>query len=234
MTFLAWHPAAVLTATVLTAAEADPVQSGRKALGHWFQYPWYDQATDGLKRIDVQPPPPTPGPSSPWFNLPDLSWLLWTVVAIMIGLALLLLWRWWRQWQMRPKAGLATAGVPAARPAPEIEALPFDVPRPRGDLLEEARAADAAGDYSRAVLYLFSHQLLQLGRRQIIDLQRGKTNRQYLRETRSRGPLGRVLEPVMVAFEDVFFGHHAIDGPRMQACWAEHARFEQLLREAVP
>ena len=118
MTLPAWY-----MAVAVAAAEADPVQSGRKALDHWLQYPWYDQAADGLKRIDVEPPP---APSSPWrFSPPDLSWLFWSVVAVILGLAVFLLWRWWRQWQMRPKAGPVSAVALAPRPEPQIESLPF-------------------------------------------------------------------------------------------------------------
>ena len=57
------------------------------------------------------------------------------------------------------------------------------------DLLAEARRHYQAGNYGAAIVYLFSFQLVQLDRRQIIQLAKGKTNRQYLREVGPRDPL---------------------------------------------
>ncbi len=45
---------------------------------------------------------------------------------------------------------------------------------------------------------------MELDKRQFIHLDRGKTNRQYLRELGRRVDLRRLLEPTMVAFEEVF------------------------------
>ncbi len=77
----------------------------------------------------------------------------------------------------------------------------------RLDLLAEARRHYQAGNYGAAIVYLFSFQLVQLDKRQIIRLAKGKTNRQYLREVGPRAALLRLVEQTMVAFEDVFFGN---------------------------
>jgi hypothetical protein len=63
-------------------------------------------------------------------------------------------------------------------------------------------------------------------------LTRGKTNRQYLRETSRRGRTGLVglLEQTMLAFEDFFFGNHPIDRARFEACWARLGEFESQLK----
>ena len=52
------------------------------------------------------------------------------------------------------------------------------------DYLDEAQRLYRNGDYAQAIIYLFSHQLLQLDRRHWLRLVKGKTNRQYLREVR--------------------------------------------------
>ena len=63
-----------------------------------------------------------------------------------------------------------------------VEALPFRVPRQATDLLSEARRQYEKGNYNEAIVYLFSHQLVELDRQHLIHLARGKTNRQLVRE----------------------------------------------------
>ena len=66
-----------------------------------------------------------------------------------------------------------------------------------------------------------------------IRLTRGKTNRQYLREIRRRPRLVELLEMTMIAFEDVFFGHHALGRARFESCYHRLDEFETQVREAV-
>ena len=68
--------------------------------------------------------------------------------------------------------------------ADRVESLPLAVDARRLDLLAEAQRCRERGDYGRAIIFLFSHQLLQLDKHGRIRLARGKTNRQYLREIR--------------------------------------------------
>ena len=134
--------------------------------------------------------------------------------------------------------------------ARRIEALPYPVPRANLSLLDQARNFYQAGNYAAAMIYLFSHQLVQLDRHQIIRLAKGKTNRQYLREVAGHPghplaghPLAgggaaellrRLVGQTLVAFEDVFFGHHDIDRQRFEACWSRLPEFESLLAQRPP
>ncbi len=115
-----------------------------------------------------------------------------------------------------------------------IESLPFEVPRPQSDLLAEAKRLYEQGAYAQAIVYLFSYQLVQLDQHQAIRLTRGKTNRQYLRELLARPDLGGILERTMVAFEDVFFGHHPLDRAGFERCWQRLDEFHQRISEAAP
>jgi hypothetical protein len=118
-----------------------------------------------------------------------------------------------------------------------VEALPFHLRKPTGDFLSEARRLYEAGNYSEAVIYLYSHLLVQLDRHHVIRLTKGKTNRQYLREVRSRTLLREILDRTMVAFEDVFFGHHALTRERFEECWRRldefHGELERQERAAA-
>ena len=103
--------------------------------------------------------------------------------------------------------------------------------RPRSNLLEEARRQYEAGNFAEAIIYLFSYQLVELDKSQLIRLAKGKTNRQYLREIGARPRLAALLNHTMIAFEDVFFGDHDLDRERFEKCWAERDNLIQQLEE---
>ncbi|MDX1945503.1 MAG: DUF4129 domain-containing protein, partial [Pirellulaceae bacterium] len=127
--------------------------------------------------------------------------------------------------------------IETSRDVDRVQALPFQLRRATGDFLAEARRLYEAGNYSEAIIYLFSHQLVALDRQHVIRLAKGKTNRQYVRETRQRPVLREILERTMVAFEDVFFGHHELSRERFEACWQRidefQAQLDQLERAAA-
>ena len=228
----------------LILGQADPEQSvasGRESLDRWWGYPWYDASTDGVERIDVRAPWDPDGSWLDWtwpnWHLPGLGsvleWVFWiALVASLAAVAYLL---------VRAYLGSESFASSQADDDPEteadrrrrIESLPFPVQASRNDLLAEARRHYQQGDYGEAVKYLFSYQLVQLDKHQIIRLTRGKTNRQYLREVGRRKSLGRVVEQTMVAFEDFFFGNHAIDRARFEACWSRLAQFEAQVAEGA-
>ena len=111
-----------------------------------------------------------------------------------------------------------------------IEQLPFQVKRPQADLLGEARRHYEAQEYRDAIIYLFSHQLVQLDRHQQIHLAKGKTNRQYLHEIASQTRLCQVLRQTMLTFEEVFFGNYELDRERFEVCWNRLNEFERLVK----
>jgi len=232
----------------LFAGATDPdaaVSSGRKALQpRSGSYPWYDAASDGVRPIDV---------SEPWYARIDwprlnlrTSWmqpLAWTLLAILLAVLCYYLVEAYRRRQ-EAAAGLAGGGTEDGESdARRREALPLPTgsgqgdllaARQRGDLLAEARRLYQEGRFSEAILYLFSYQLFQLDKQRRIHLAKGKTNRQYLREVGPATPLRHLIEPTMVAFEDVFFGHRAIGRARFESCWLRLPEFEALAREGTP
>ena len=115
--------------------------------------------------------------------------------------------------------------------ADRIENLPFQVQRPRTDLLGEARRHYQQGNYQDAIVYLFSYQLVKLDEQHFIRLARGKTNRQYLSEIRRSRRLKSMLTQSMLACEDVFFGHYTLGRERFEACWNQLEDFHQLVQQ---
>jgi hypothetical protein len=248
----------LLTLIPAVVSAADPqqsVESGRESLDHWLRYPWYDSATDGVERVDVTPPYSWDwlwnwipelfkgwswnwAPFSSGFSWPTtlLGWIAWTLIAALFAALVWLLYRAWRRWAGEPD-GTEEEGQAEEEEKDDrrrVEALPFPVQRRQGDLLEEARRCYDEGNYAEAIVYLFSHQLVQLDKHRLIRLAKGKTNRQYLREVSPRRPIARLLEHSMLVFEDVFFGNRPLDRSRFEGCWSRLDQFERLLAEAAP
>jgi hypothetical protein len=240
----------------------ESVESARDALSGRGGMPWYDRERDDLRAIHVPPqkagdmsnrkskwedtskPKPQSTTAAPNFSWTGSFWdalwtivqvLFWILVVVLVGFLIYLLVK---AYVAREDAAAVTSksqfdfddgGADENR----IESLPFTVARPRGDLLDEARAQYQAGNYRLAVIYLFSYQLIALDRHQHIHLAKGKTNRQYLRELREHPELRAVLEQTMIAFEDVFFGDHDFSRDEFEACWSRVDEFHRHVESQV-
>jgi hypothetical protein len=213
----------------------DGVESARKSLGSSWRFPWYDGGRDDLRPVKVRTPwnwTWNPKIRAPGFGLSWIQIVVMVVVALLLaGLAYLLIKAYLDREDLvdAGQAGLRT--LDAADDAARIEALPFPLRRGARDLLAEARRQYAAGNYNEAVIYLFSHELVELDRGQLVRLAKGKTNRQYLRELAPRPALKQLLEQTMVAFEDVFFGDRTLQRQRFEGCWRRLDEFDALLAQ---
>ena len=65
---------------------------------------------------------------------------------------------------------------------------------------------------------------------EFIRLAKGKTNRQYLREIRTRAPLRALMMRTVSLFESVFFGRHQLDRASFKSCWTELDQFQQIVQ----
>lgn len=201
------------------------VDAGRKALQPWFGYPWYDAPTDGLRRVEVSA---RRSPAKPLVSAVGslLQIMVWTILALILAAIVYLLLR---AYLLQPRQARSPLARAAPGDADRIESLPFPVHPGRTDLLAEARRCYQDGQYGQAIVYLFSFQLVQLDKRQIIRLARGKTDRQYLREVGPRNALRQIVEQTMATFEDAFFGGRTIDRASFEACWSRVEEFEALI-----
>ncbi|HVC93288.1 MAG TPA: DUF4129 domain-containing protein [Pirellulales bacterium] len=213
------------------AESSDGVEEARAALKSSWRFPWYDGGEDGLRRVNVK---------TPWewnlkarrFNWTWLKVLCWIIAAALLaGLAYLMI-RAFLDRENRAdgdQVGLRKHDV--ADDAARIEALPFRLRAGALDLLAEARRHYAEGNYGEAVIYLFSHELVELDRGRMVRLAKSKTNRQYHRELARRPELAQLFEQTMVAFEDVFFGGHPLQRQRFETCWRRLDDFAALVGE---
>lgn len=116
----------------------------------------------------------------------------------------------------------------------KVEDLPFEVREQSGDPLRDAESLMRSGRYNEAVVYLYGYMLLALDHARKIHLQKGKTNRMYLRELRTFTQLKSIANRTMLAFEDVYFGRHDIDAARFSTLWAQLDEFHRLVQPIAP
>jgi hypothetical protein len=238
--------------SIASAADTnpDPVESAKNALSSGSRFPWYDRKQDGVRRLSIVPrdvpqdrgqkwaatPQTTTTPSKP-MQLPRLNlvsstlqWLGLTLLIVLLGVIAYLIAVSFLKDEISD-GGTERKVVQVRRDADRVEALPFKVRAATTDFLAEARRLYDAGQYSEAIIYLFSHQLVELDKHQVIRLAKGKTNRQYLRETRSRPLISGVLENTMVAFEDAFFGNKQLSRDVFERSWSRLNEFELELEK---
>lgn len=238
------------------AAAGDPTATGsdssvtaaREVLRAQRGWPWYDADRDALRRITVAPNEEDQRRRSRWATESDkeavereaapvsffaklMQILAWTLLgAILVALMWLLVWAARRLDTYRLARGET---IQRAAIGPErAEDLPMALPPTDQDLLAAARASYAAGDYNMAIIYAYAHQLVELDSRHAIQLRKGKTNRQYLRELRAWPRLRELLRETIRAFESVFFGQHTLSRLQFERCWERldefHHHLEQL------
>jgi HEPN domain-containing protein len=250
LALLAWIVAATPTlADELSDEEASEV--AKQVLGGRSRYPFYDRAKDDVRQLNVLPASHndsanrqsdwegeaatprqrTPNPVT-WGGSP-LGVLLQVLgLTVLVLLLLLLAWFIARTFLKGELTETKVSKVvETSREVDRVEKLPFQLRKAAGDFLAEARRLYEAGHYSEAIIYLYSHQLVELDKHHLIRLAKGKTNRQYSREARARPLLKETLDQTMFAFEDVFFGHHELSRPQFEACWQRLDEFHQELEK---
>jgi hypothetical protein len=225
----------------------ESVKDARNALNGRTSFPFYDSAKDDVKRMTVKAPKegtadkgsstwtskgtkgPVRGPRGPSASGLGMvfQFLGLTLLAAIIAALIFLLVKAFLQGEQTQTAG--TKFIDTSSDVDRVEDLPFQLKKPSGDFLSEAERLYKEGKYSEAIVYLFSYQLVALDKRHVIRLAKGKTNRQYLRETRSRELLKQHIQKTMISFEDVFFGHHELSRERFEECWRELNEFHQQL-----
>jgi hypothetical protein len=157
----------------------------------------------------------------------------WTILIVSL-LLFLLLSLWWRRDSSRSmprfrKTGRNEEDIEGQRA--RISDLPFDLEQPVMGLRAQAEKLASAGDYSRAIIYLFSYLLVELDQSHCIRLERGKTNGAYLRELTPQHLLLNYMKPAIQLFELSYFGKHPIDRGSFEALWSKINSFEQTLAQ---
>ena len=236
------------------AESGQAVQEVGEALDQSGNYPWYDSSSDGARTIPLASSDDADSANrgskwtaTPGTTTPGTAWRgfgLLGGIFNFLGIALLIVFIGLIAWLIAKaflkdeiSEGVARRVIETSRDVDRVEALPFKIRKPTGDFLSEARRLYEAGEFSEAIIYFFSYQLVELDRHHLIRLAKGKTNRQYLREVRPRPSLHAILAITMVAFEDAFFGRKTLGREQFEACWRRldefQAELERLERAAA-
>ena len=176
-----------------------------------------------------------------WFST-DLSgfftWIFagWKIVLVLFFLILIftiayLIWQYtdFGNWYSPTRRKTTKAAL--EREAVKIQDLPFEIEQSLLGLLGQAERHRAAGDYSRAIAYLYSHVLVTLDEARCIRLAKGKTNRMYVRELKDRETIRGFANQLVTVFEFTFFGKHQLDAPTFESIWNQIATFESELTQ---
>ncbi|KAA1258882.1 hypothetical protein LF1_14060 [Rubripirellula obstinata] len=108
--------------------------------------------------------------------------------------------------------------------------LPAELRQTGVNLRSEAERLMKAGLFDQAIILLFGHQLLLLDRKAHLRLNRGKTNRGYLRECRSASPpCCEHLAKTVQAFERSYFGRHEITAEEFNRLWENNEQLENAI-----
>ena len=197
-------------------------------------YPWYDAQSDALRPIMPPKPPNPPRSMTPWLrmgelNLGDIGRLI-VFVLLAATLSALVVFAA-RSWRGMPRGvavddpgSKATARGAAAR----VAALPIGLEVDESDPLEAARIHRERGDLGRAIILLFTHQILELDRRRLIRLAPGRTGRQLVRSI-ADGAIRPSMERTLRLFEDVYYGHRPPAADAFEAAWSEAEALEARL-----
>lgn len=258
---------------VAAAAQAsDPDVEASEALRSVAPATWYDRESGDYAppRVGQEPDNPirhngwvkTPAPASEWDFWPDWNFrwpsinssffsslVLFVLGALLVTVIVLVTWYSLKDYvpsrHQRSKKSQEIKIDPA-----RVADLPFDLQTTTmQDPLAEAKRLRAAGRYDQAIVCLYGYQLLALDRERRIHLQKGKTNRMYLREldepqagvTRTlQGPsadtastvafsLSEIVQATMLVFEESFFGKHRISQTQFERVWSQLDQFHSLL-----
>jgi len=158
----------------------------------------------------------------------------WLVLILLVGGLVAALVYAYSKIDQQPDAMAANRRNPVgprdtASLAERMEQLPDALQDQPRDLRGAAALAMENGQLDRAIIFLFGHQLLLLDQHQLLRLSRGKTNRQYLRETAAEPVAREVLGGTVDSFEASYFGRHPVSRERWDSLWSENERLESLL-----
>jgi hypothetical protein len=210
-------------------ADDQPGDSAKAALRK-RSYPWYDAQNDSYKSLRVREPRKLNDDSIRDFGSLSifgsiLQIGMWVILGILVAGFVILLVQWIRNYVSPPdliKSDEPTAVISVER----LEALP-EKARGVHDLLGEAERLASSGAYAQAMTFYYSWQLTQLDRQAFLELQRGKTNRQYLNEVKKSSPeLSGLFRSSIRLFEDAFFGHLEISKESFDSVWSQRFSFQ--------
>ncbi len=168
-----------------------------------------------------------------WFSWIFQSWQIILLVCLLSLLVIVgfLVFQYGLSFQVR-NAKMSDLSI-REREKAKLQDLPFELEQTMFGLLAQAERYRAAGDFSKAIIYLFSHALVEMDGARCIRLERGKTNRAYLRELNGQDNLRGFTNQLVLAFEYAFFGKHVLSQEAFERIWQQVPTFDASLKQIV-
>jgi hypothetical protein len=168
-----------------------------------------------------------------FFSWLSSAWRLMLLLLLILiaGLLLYLLFRskTFRVWITRN--GRQSWGEDVDQQRAKVSDLPFEIEQPIIGLRAQAERLRNSGDYSKAIIYLYSYLLVELDTAHCIRLERGKTNGAYMRELRCWNDLAHFMRSTIRMFEFVYFGRRQIDRDVFEELWSQVPNIEETLAQ---
>ncbi len=158
-----------------------------------------------------------------------LKVLYWIVVAVCFTVAIVLIVRFIAI--NKGRWGSRTKWKDAINRARRLETLAPEARARFDDLLEAAMDALERNDLRNALIFYFSWILVELDKRELVFLDKGKTNLEYLRELKDVEPSRSIYRATMREFERVYYGGRPISREEFDAVWRLRESLESTLRE---
>ncbi|MDO5553457.1 MAG: DUF4129 domain-containing protein [Planctomycetia bacterium] len=195
------------------------------------RFPWYSPkakklvfippAAQKASKVAADKEPKTP---PVWLNL-------LTRIAAVILLTLLAIVIAWATYKLLTRKRLKTEDDRHSErdKLRRLETLLPEVRLEIDHLLDAAENAYAQGDLVHALVFYFSHCLIELDKHRLIHLQRGKTNHDYARELRRCPECLPFYESVMALFERTYYGNYPLDAADFHRVWQARTAFRATL-----
>lgn len=168
-----------------------------------------------------------------WVISRIFSFLLWTTLAIVALWCFVWLLKnqelavWFNR---RKKTTRNTEDILAQQA--KYSDLPVEIEKGMLGLRAQAAEYRDQGDYSRAIVFLFSYLLVELDQAQLIALAKGKTNYRYLRELNPHRHLQSRLRDVVSLFEAAYFGRRTLTKEQFDTVWLDLAKVEETIKNS--
>ncbi|WP_435018696.1 DUF4129 domain-containing protein [Tundrisphaera sp. TA3] len=225
---LGW--AVALLAAPADAESPDPSRAVNQALGKAAPR-WFDPAKDAIRPVAIPidlAPEDIPSKSGRWPGLGGAglgSFLPITAMVAALGALIGVLIYSWIQY--RPIA----EEMPASRPrgpggARSVEELPEALRGGSADPWEDALRLRDRGERGPAVVRLFAHQLLTLGRLGLVRLVPGRTGRQLVRSV-ADAEFKALATTTLRSFESYYYGHREPTEAEFAALWTDAEAFQR-------